>query len=113
VLFSTYSTARHRQDPDMDSVDEGCGPLNVSGRVARPAVNRPARGQVTLSIDGVVWQELCHEAERQDVDAQELAAFALLYYLADADSGRIARSIPLAMERRRAPRRGARERETR
>jgi hypothetical protein len=48
-------------------------------------------GSVTLRLDGFAWQELERESARQEMDPSELASFAILYYLADADSGRIAR----------------------
>jgi len=85
----------------MTRVSEECAPSD--------ACREPA-GAVTLPVDGVVWQELCREAERQRVDAQDLAAFALLYYLADAKCGRIARSVPAVMDGR-AARDGERRRE--
>jgi hypothetical protein len=50
-------------------------------------------GSVTLRLDGFAWTELKRESARQEMDPSELASFAILYYLADADSGRIARRI--------------------
>lgn len=50
-------------------------------------------GSVTLRLDGFAWRELERESARQELDPSELASFAILYYLADADSGRIARRI--------------------
>jgi hypothetical protein len=50
-------------------------------------------GSVTLRLDGFAWAELERESARQEMDPSELASFAILYYLADADSGRIARRI--------------------
>jgi hypothetical protein len=57
---------------------------------------------LTLSLDGFACDALEEEAARLDVSVDELARFALLYYLADLDSGRIARELP--PERRSAPR---------
>ena len=69
----------------MNIVGEKCVPFSAA---------QPLPGQVTLSIEGVVWQELGHEAERQGVEVDELVRHALLYYLADVDSGRTARMVP-------------------
>jgi hypothetical protein len=102
VLFSTYSITVDRQDRDVARVSEECATLS--------ACQEPA-GAVTLPVDGIVWQELCREAERQRVQPQELAAFALSYYLADADSGRIARRVPAAAMGARAAHDGGIERQ--
>ena len=48
---------------------------------------------LTLRLDGFAWEALRDEAASQGVAAEELIAFSVLYYLADADSGRIARQI--------------------
>jgi hypothetical protein len=37
---------------------------------------------------------MASEAARLGVSLEELASFAVLYYLADLDSGRIARQLP-------------------
>jgi hypothetical protein len=50
-------------------------------------------GSITLRLDSFSWSELERESARQEMDPSELASFAILYYLADADSGRIARRI--------------------
>ena len=52
--------------------------------------------QRTLALDlgSFAWQSLEEECERLGVAIEELVAFALMYYLADADSGRIARKPP-------------------
>jgi hypothetical protein len=52
----------------------------------------PAR-QLTLSLDDFAWSAVAEESSKLGVSAEELARFALLYYLADLDSGRIARRI--------------------
>lgn len=52
-----------------------------------------ARG-LTLALDRFTWEALEQEAARQGVSVAELASFAVLYYLADGDSGRIARRLP-------------------
>lgn len=48
---------------------------------------------VTLTLEGFAWETLEEEATREGVAMDELIAFSVLYYLADIDSGRIARRI--------------------
>jgi hypothetical protein len=49
---------------------------------------------VTLQLDGFAYETVAEEAARLGVSVEELVTFAVLYYLADRDSGRIARRIP-------------------
>jgi hypothetical protein len=51
------------------------------------------RPTVTLSLDSLAYEELARESARHGIPPSELASFAILYYLADVDSGRIARRI--------------------
>lgn len=46
-----------------------------------------------VSLEGFAWEALERESERSGVPVQELIAFAVLYYLADLDSGRVARQV--------------------
>lgn len=48
---------------------------------------------VSLRLSGFAWEAIEQESARQGVAVDELVAFAVMYYLADADSGRIARQI--------------------
>jgi hypothetical protein len=48
---------------------------------------------VNLRLSGFAWEAIEQESARQGVSVEELVAFAVMYYLADADSGRIARQI--------------------
>lgn len=48
---------------------------------------------LTLRLDGFARETIEEEASRMGVPVEELIAFAVLYYLADVDSGRIARRI--------------------
>lgn len=48
---------------------------------------------LALQLDDFAWDALREEALKQGVPAEELASFAVLYYLADADSGRISRQV--------------------
>jgi hypothetical protein len=50
--------------------------------------------QFTLKLDEFGAEALEQESARLGVSEEELVRFALLYYLADVDSGRIARSVP-------------------
>lgn len=56
---------------------------------------QPQRGTRTLELqlDAFAWSEIEREAAEQGVSVRELATFALLYYLADVDSGRISRRV--------------------
>ena len=44
-------------------------------------------------MGGFAWEAIEQESARQGCTVEELLAFAMMYYLADADSGRIAREI--------------------
>jgi hypothetical protein len=55
---------------------------------------KPAGRSVTLRMDDFAWEAIRHESTRQGVSEEELIAYAVLYYLADVDSGRIVRRIP-------------------
>lgn len=59
------------------------------------SLNSGARARrLTLKLDEFGSQALEDESVRLGVSEEELMRFALFYYLADVDSGRIARSIP-------------------
>jgi hypothetical protein len=49
-----------------------------------------------LDLDGFTREALEEECAQLGVPIEELARFAVLYYLADLDSGRIARQLPVA-----------------
>jgi len=51
---------------------------------------------LTLRLDRFAWKAIEEEADRVGVPVEDLIAFSTLYYLADLDSGRIARRIPLS-----------------
>jgi hypothetical protein len=50
--------------------------------------------QVTIAFDEFGFTELESLAERQGVTLEELVAHAAMYYLADADNGRMAAKVP-------------------
>ena len=55
------------------------------GGVARP---------LTVHLEPFAWEALEREAAKLGVHVAELAKHAIVYYLADGDSGRIARRLP-------------------
>jgi hypothetical protein len=69
--------------------------------VAKPhkiaAEKHPA--SIGLRLGESTTDALVAEAERLGISVEELANFSVLYYLADLDSGRIARTIPPPVHR--------------
>ncbi|MDX6588490.1 MAG: hypothetical protein QOI31_2963, partial [Solirubrobacterales bacterium] len=57
---------------------------------------------VTITLDQETWRVVVQEAERQQVSAEGLVEHAVLYFLADLDSGRVAGRLDEMV--RRAPR---------
>jgi hypothetical protein len=57
-----------------------------------PSTPDPPQGLV-LKLGELAGDALARESDRLGVPIEELASFSVLYYLADVDSGRIARSI--------------------
>lgn len=53
---------------------------------------RTAR-ELTLKLDDFAWENIAEEATREGLTVEELVGYAVLYYLADADSGRVARQV--------------------
>jgi hypothetical protein len=49
--------------------------------------------ELTLKLDEFAWGSLAEEAARDGLTVEELVGYAVLYYLADADSGRVARQV--------------------
>ena len=49
---------------------------------------------LTLDVGTFAWSALEAESAHQGVSVEELVRFSILYYLADSDSGRIARRLP-------------------
>jgi hypothetical protein len=52
-----------------------------------------AQRSVTVQMEGFAWETIEQESARLGVPVDELVAFSVMYYLADVDSGRIARRI--------------------
>jgi hypothetical protein len=69
-----------------------------------PIVPRPSSARQDEKVDhersllvhlsDFAWQALEEESIRLGVSIEELVGFSVLYYIADVDSGRIARSGP-------------------
>ncbi len=53
----------------------------------------PAERSLTLRLDDFAWEAIEQESAELGVSVEELIVFSVLYYLADVDSGRIARRI--------------------
>jgi hypothetical protein len=58
----------------------------------------PDAAEVTVRLDKETWRALQAEAERQDVSAPDLTRHAVLYFLADVDSGRVAERLESALQ---------------
>jgi len=66
----------------------------VSGGRAGDSDGRvSAQRDVHVRLDEFAWQALEEESERLGVPVEDFVSFSVLYYLADVDSGRIARRI--------------------
>jgi hypothetical protein len=50
--------------------------------------------EVMLNLDDFAWEAIQEQSAELGIPAEQLIAFSVLYYLADRDSGRIARRIP-------------------
>jgi hypothetical protein len=59
---------------------------------AQDADARTARA-LELKLDRFAWESIAEEAAREGLTVEELVGYAVLYYLADADSGRVARQV--------------------
>ena len=53
---------------------------------------------LNVSLDDATWAALAEEAERQGVTPETLAVHAVLYFLADLDSGRLTGLVEDALE---------------
>jgi hypothetical protein len=63
---------------------------------ASPAGGQRRGGQergLEVILESFAWEALERESERSGVPVEDLVAFAVVYYLADLDSGRISRQI--------------------
>jgi hypothetical protein len=87
--------AGHELDPLLHA-----GPTSVVSGVHADGIGGGGGGgarvarRLTLDVDTFAWEALEEQSARQGVSIEELARFSILYYLADSDSGRIARRFP-------------------
>jgi hypothetical protein len=65
----------------------------VSGSPAEDRQGVPVERSLTVRLDGFAWEKLEQESAQLGVSVEDLITFSVLYYLADIDSGRIARQI--------------------
>lgn len=72
----------------------GTGMTAMSQQDASAAASEPETHVVEVTLGGFAFAELSAEAEREGVTLEELLGHAVMYYLADADSGRVARRFP-------------------
>jgi len=72
-----------------------------SGRAAWPVPPQEAASSdasaVAIRLDRETWRGLREEAERQDVSNSDLTRHAVLYFLADVDSGRVGQRLERAL----------------
>jgi predicted DNA-binding ribbon-helix-helix protein len=74
--------------------DEGRPAWRVRRFAKDEAIASPG---VRVRLDEATWRVLHKEAERQDVSAAELIRHAVLYFLADVDSGRVGARLERAV----------------
>jgi hypothetical protein len=77
--------------------DAGAGRL--AWKVPRKMTRADPEEEIELELDDDLHGELRREARRQHVSPDTLALHALMYYLADLDSGRAAARLGDAMDR--------------
>jgi hypothetical protein len=67
-------------------------------RVPPFADGEQSRPELSVPLDDETWVALQQEAVRQSVQPEQLAVHAVLYFLADLDSGRLADLLGEALE---------------
>jgi hypothetical protein len=73
--------------------DRGSGRLALRvPQLPKAAARQPAL-QLTVELDQASWRELEAEATRQEVSTEALLEHAIMYFLADVDSGRLERRM--------------------
>jgi predicted DNA-binding ribbon-helix-helix protein len=60
----------------------------LAWRVPRLAPAGTGEYRVNVKLEGALWSALAKEAAEQDVSTEDLAIHAVLYFVADVDSGR-------------------------
>jgi hypothetical protein len=67
-------------------------------RAPRFRSKSPSGSGLRVGFDDETWEALSEEAARQNVETEELAVHALLYFLTDFDSGRISDILEKALD---------------
>jgi hypothetical protein len=67
-------------------------------RVPRFAAAQQAGHALTVELDDATWNALAGEADLQRVSLEALAMHAILYFLADVDSGRVGTQLEDAFD---------------
>ena len=65
----------------------------MSGLPAGDSHAKQGAHTVSVALTGFAWESIEQESARLGVPVEELVSFAVMYYIADVDSGRIARRI--------------------
>lgn len=66
----------------------------ITSNPGGPSPQHGSVSSIALRLGPAANEALRAESSKLGVSAEELVSFAVLYYLADLDSGRIARAIP-------------------
>lgn len=83
-----YARVAYRGAMDREQTEANVKPAATGRRPGR------ATRDVKLELRTPAWKALEDEATKLSMSIEELVGFSVLYYLADRDSGRIARGIP-------------------
>ena len=67
-------------------------------RIPRFAATDGETGGLAVTLDDATWSALAEEAAEQAVDPEDLAVHAVLYFVADLDSGRLAEALAEALD---------------
>jgi hypothetical protein len=70
---------------------------------ARGAEPKRRRTDVRVELDDATWSALFQEARRQGVGICALATHAVLYFISDVDTGRVAERMDDSLAERRDP----------
>jgi hypothetical protein len=89
------SRAARRALVDVASFSHELAASSHAERGFRGEENRRTRGRArVVELDGFAAEAIEQQADRFAMEVEDLIGFAVLYYLADVDSGRIARTVP-------------------
>lgn len=96
---------RHRKRSSAAALRTACLYYLADRESGRPAWRAPSfapepplGSTLHVQLDDATWDALSGEARRQAVPLERLALHAVVYYLADLDSGRLAGLLEEALE---------------